>query len=184
MLPREHQEVCRLFAGILDYPGESLVEISAECARRLKDSFSGDAEDMQSFVDFASGQTRATLEEHYIQTFDMTTATTLYLGYHLFGETQKRNAFLVKLEEGYEADGFSSGSELPDHLCVMLRFISIARDPEFCRPLIDECILPTLGRIEETLKKDKNVYRDVISALKVFLQQVSRKMVRVGGLRA
>lgn len=183
MLSREHQEICVLFAGLLDYPGESLAEKAAECTRRLKGVVPGATEDMESFAGFAASQTRAALEEQYIQTFDMSSVATLYLGYHLFGETQKRNAFLVKLDEGYQADGFSSGSELPDYLCTALRFLSIARDAEFCRPLIEECMLPTLAKIEDTLKKDKNAYRDVVSALQAFLQQVSRKMVKTGGLR-
>lgn len=183
MLSQEHKEICQLFAGILDYPTGSLAEMSAICSRRLGASFPSAAADMQAFADFASSQTQDALEESYIQTFDMTSTTTLYLGYHLFGETPKRSAFLLSLEDGYRADGFSSAPELPDHLGVMLRFLGVATDPEFCRPLIDECILPTLGRIEEALKKDKNAYQHVIGALRAFMQQVSRKMVRAGGLR-
>lgn len=182
MLSREHKKLCELFAGILEYPDGSLAEMSAKCAQLLGDSFQ-DAADIQAFAEFVSSRTREEMEESYIQTFDMTTATTFYLGYHLFGESPKRNALMLKLDEAYHSTGIVTGGELPDHLCVALRFLGAADDPEFCQPLIDECILPALGKIEAILKRDKNVYRHVVSALMAFLRQVSRKMVRVGGLR-
>lgn len=182
MLSRENQEICELFARALDYPSPSLVESAADCAQRLAGSFPSIAEPMQSFVTFAASQTPEALEELYSQTFDMTPATTFYFGYQLFGDNPKRSAFMVTLEEAYQADGFSSGRELADHLGVLLRFLGIARDADFVTPLLQECILPTLEKMEAILKKDKNAYGLVISALKAFLQQVSRKLVKTGGV--
>ena len=92
---------------------------------------------MRSFVNSVKGQSRGALEELYTETFDLTPAMTLYIGYHLFGETPKRSSFLVRLEEAYQAHDFDSGTELADHLCVLLRFFSVAQDAEFVVPLLE-----------------------------------------------
>ncbi|MBI4186133.1 MAG: molecular chaperone TorD family protein [Chloroflexi bacterium] len=180
MLPEDAKEICRLFAVVLDYPGDAMPEAAAECARRLECSFPKSARAMQDFATFVSSQERGALEEIYTQTFDIAPATAPYLGYHLFGEGAKRSAFMVKLQDAYQAHGFSGNGELPDHLCVLLRFLSVARDPEFVIPLLQDCVLPVLERME----KDKNGqgYSPAVNALRLFLQQVHRELTRSGGL--
>lgn len=182
MLDKETQPLCRLFAEILDYPGDTLVASATECARGLEPSFPGIAKPMSSFAAFARSQSPGTLEELYTQTFDISSATTLYLGYHLFGETPQRSAFLVKLEEAYKEHHLTSGTELADHLCVLLKFLSVARDMEFVLPLLQECVLPVLKKIEKAFPKNQNGYGPVISSLRLFLQQVSQPPIKTGGL--
>ncbi len=183
MLPEETKQICQLFATVLDYPSHSLLESAVECAKRLESSFSGIAEPMQSFVTFAQSQSPETLEELYTQTFDITPATTPYVGYHLFGEGSKRSAFMIKLRETYQSHSFSGGTELPDHLCVLLRFFGVAQDTEFVIPLLQECILPVLEKMEAAFPKNKNGYKPAISSLRLFLQQVYRKLIKTGGLQ-
>jgi nitrate reductase delta subunit len=182
MLPEETKQLCRLFADVLDYPGPSLLESATECIKQLEHSIPGVAEPMQSFVIFARGQSQGELEELYTQTFDITPATTLNVGYHLFGETPKRSAFMTKLQEAYQCQSLSAGTELPDHLCVLLRFFSVARDPEFTIPLLQECVLPVLEKLEGAFPGKKNGYRPVVSSLRLFLRQVCRELVKAGGL--
>ncbi len=181
MLPPETKQLCQLFAEVLDYPGNSLLESAAECANQLENSFPGMAKPMQSFVTFAQNQSPGTLEELYTQTFDTTPATALYVGYHLFGETPKRSALMVRLQEAYQSHNFSSGTELADHLCVLLRFIGVAQDREFVIPLLQECILPVLEKMEAAFPKNKNGYRAAVSSLRLFLNQVSRRLIKAGG---
>ena len=156
MLSQENRQICRLFAEMLDYPGSGLRQAAKSCVIQLEDISPGLTKPVQSFADFVSSQSLESLEELYTQTFDVTPATSLYLGYHLFGETSKRSEFLIKLTEAYEAHSFSSGIELADHLGIMLRFLSVSEDPEFTLPLIEECILPTLEKTEKALKKNNS----------------------------
>ena len=116
MLNSETQKLCRLFAVTLDYPSKSLPSAARDCAATLTVSFPGMAAPMRTFADFVNGQSVAALEEIYTQTFDVTPTTSLYLGYHLFGETPHRSVFLCTLQEAYQAHDFSSGIELADHL--------------------------------------------------------------------
>ncbi len=183
MLPEETKQLCRLFAEILDYPSPSLLESATECIKQLENSFPGTAEPMRSFATFAESQSQGTIEELYTQTFDVTPATTPYLGYQLFGEGPKRSAFMVRLQEAYQSHSFSSGTELPDHLCVLLRFFSVARDSEFVIPLLQECVLPVLEKMEGAFPAKKNGYRPAVSSLRLFLRQVCHRLTKAGGLR-
>ena len=178
MLPQESKRLCQLFAEVLDYPSGSMRESASECLEQLKIYSPDIADPMQSFVTFTESRNRGELEELYAQTFDLTPATTLYLGYHLFNETPKRSAFLVKLEEAYKSHDFNSGTELADHLCVLLRFLSVAEDPEFVIPLLQECILPVLEKTEKAFPKDENGYKSAVSSLRLFLRQECRRLIK------
>ncbi len=182
MLPEESKQLCRLFAEMLDYPDGSLSESASECLRQLDASSSDIANQMRPFIAFLEGQNRGALEELYAETFDLAPASTLYIGYHLFGETPKRSSFLVRLEEAYQSHSFQSGTELADHLCVMLRFLAVAQDAEFVIPLLEESILPVLDKVAGDLQKSKNGYSPVVSSLRLFLRQLSRRLAKVGGL--
>ena len=182
MLPEESQQLCQLFAEVMDYPTGSVRESASECLKQLEFSYPDIVDQMRSFVTLVGGQSRGALEELYTETFDLAPTMTLYIGYHLFGETPKRSSFLVRLEEAYQSHGFNSGTELADHLCVMLRFLSVARDAEFVVPLLEESILPVLDKMVGDLQKSKNAYSPTLSSLRLFLRQLSRRLAKVGGL--
>ncbi|MBI2850434.1 MAG: nitrate reductase molybdenum cofactor assembly chaperone [Chloroflexi bacterium] len=181
MLSQENKQLCELFADALDYPDIGLPRTVHNCALHLQDSFSDLAKPVQAFADFVNNQSLESLEELYTQTFDITPATSLYLGYHLFGETPKRSEFLVQLTEAYKAHSFSSGIELADHLGVMLRFLSVSEDAGFGLPLLEECILPTLVKTEKELEKTKNPYGLVVAPLLKFLRQATGQLAKTGG---
>ncbi|HJX12631.1 MAG TPA: molecular chaperone TorD family protein [Dehalococcoidales bacterium] len=182
IFPEETGQLCRLFADVLDYPGAALVTSAEDCAAGLKASHNGAAEAMQSFADFARSQPPGAMEELYTQTFDVTPANTLYIGYHTFGETPRRSVFLVRLQEAYQSHGFSGGTELADHLSVLLRFLSVARDREFAAPLVRDCILPVLEKMEKSFPKDRPGYGPAVGSLRRFLGQIDRKLIKSGGL--
>src|SRR3989304_4218418 len=154
MLSQENRQLCQLFADMLDYPGSGLRQAAKSCTIQLENSFPGITEPVRLFADFVNSQSLESLEELYTQTFDITPATSLYLGYHLFGETPKRSEFLIRLTEAYRTCSVSQGAELADHLAVTLRFLGASDNSEFSRPLVDECMLPVLARIENGLKKN------------------------------
>ena len=182
MLSRENRLLCELFADVLDYPDSGLPRIAHNCAIHLGDSFPEIAKPVRKFADFVNSQSLESLEELYTQTFDITPTTSLYLGYHLFGETPKRSEFLIKLAEAYQAHSLSAGIELADHLGVMLRFLSVSEDPEFTLPLLEECILPTLEKTEKELKKTNSEYALVIEPLRAFLHQLTHQLAKMGGV--
>jgi nitrate reductase delta subunit len=154
-----------LFAQILDYPGPGLAEILKESitesrrsnpeAARLLDKFKAECERLGS----------ARLEELYANTFDLQADCSLFTGYHLFGEDWRRSLFLVELKERYQACGFSCGHEVPDHVVVLLRFLSVQTDPEEETVLLQDCLLPAASRVAARLDPAHNPYRAALDAL-------------------
>ncbi|MEE8418916.1 MAG: molecular chaperone TorD family protein [Dehalococcoidales bacterium] len=182
MFPEDTRQLYRLFADVLDYPDSSSAGVAEECLQKLEISFPDSAKPMRTFVDYTHSQSLGTLEEVYTKTFDTVPDRTLYVGYQLFGENPKRSTFLVRLEEAFQAQEFSRGSELADHLPVLLRFLSVAEEPEFAIPLLQECLLPVLDKIEGDFKKDKTGYGASVRSLKRFLKTVSGSLEKTGGL--
>lgn len=134
-----------LFAGILDYPSPNIVNELAECQALLASSSAEVAALLQEFQVLAEGSSDGRLEELYTGVFDLDPICHPYVGYHLFGESYKRSAFLVELKEQYRAHGFDMpGAELADRVSVLLRFLSICDDEELRREIITEGMLPAL----------------------------------------
>lgn len=65
------------------------------------------------------------LQEDYVLLFDRSRTLSLNLFEHIHGESRDRGGAMVDLLETYRAAGFDlSGPELPDHLPVLLEFLS------------------------------------------------------------
>ncbi|MDO8670931.1 MAG: nitrate reductase molybdenum cofactor assembly chaperone [Dehalococcoidia bacterium] len=171
----------QLLADVLEYPSESLLESTKECIELLAGRNPEATGEMKAFLIFAESIGLDELEETYTRTFDMAPTSNIYAGFFLFGESHKRGLFLVGLEEAYRKHGFSSGTELADHLGVVLRFLGVAEDPEFVNPLFGECILPMLEAMEVDFKASENGYKHAMRSIRSFLRQESRELVALGG---
>ncbi|MBI2863757.1 MAG: nitrate reductase molybdenum cofactor assembly chaperone [Chloroflexi bacterium] len=171
-----------LYADLISYPQGISLEAARTAAGHLLTGVPEAAREMEAFLDSAATTGVEGLEEIYTRTFDITPTTNAYAGYHLFGESYKRGLFLVRLQEEYRKHGFSAGSELPDHLGVILRFLGLAADQEFVQPLLGECLLPMAEKMEADFKDADNGYKHLIGSLKCFLGQQCRETANVGGL--
>jgi nitrate reductase delta subunit len=64
---------------------------------------------------------------HYVETFDLRRRASLHLTYYAHGDTRERGMALLRLKKLYRAAGLPlAGSELPDHLTIMLAFAALA----------------------------------------------------------
>lgn len=104
------------------------------------------------------------LQERYVLLFDRSRTLSLNLFEHVHGESRDRGGAMVDLLETYRAGGFDlAGSELPDHLPVLLEFLST-------RPLAEAReILADAGHIlialAERLARRESVYAAVLEVL-------------------
>jgi nitrate reductase delta subunit len=104
------------------------------------------------------------LQERYVLLFDRSRTLSLNLFEHIHGESRDRGGAMVDLLETYRAGGFDlTGPELPDHLPVLLEFLST-------RPLAEaRAILADAGHIlvalAERLARRDSVYAPVLAAL-------------------
>ena len=173
--------VLYLFSRMLDYPQADTRGDSAECANLLTGLAPEAIPFVESFERFLSAQPLGKVEEVYTSMFDMNVTHAPYIGYHLFGETYKRSSFMISLRERYANSGFFyDGIELPDHLAVLLQFLSVNKDAEVERSLVSESLLPALQKMVDAKPLDRSnfpkasePYKDVERALLLVLQRVN-----------
>lgn len=168
-----------LFAGLLEYPTPALARQARDGVEWLIKLHPQAAAMVEQFQRRLEATTIACMEEIYTRTFDMQPVSYPYVGYHLFGESYKRGAFMAQLNEGYRKYGFSPGNELPDHVAVILRFFASsmeARTDDFGRPLIEEGLALTLEKMARELNSQAdNPYATIVSALSLVVKEVSEK---------
>ncbi len=152
------------FGRLLEYPGEDVLRRARECMSLFSER-DPRAGLIGSFTSFLEATSPAYLQEVYTRTFDLKPSCFPYVGYHVFGESYKRGDFLARLKARYRELGLESGSELPDHLAVVLRFLSLTGDEEEGRDFIELCLAPAVEKMLASLRGEKNPYGWVLQAL-------------------
>ncbi len=167
------------FADLLSYPNSSIRARAEECRVQLQESHPEAAAALESFLHGLRQCDFERLKELYTVTFDVQPVCYPYIGYHLFGESYKRGAFMAQLNEAYRACGFSAGQELPDHLSVALRFLGLDatnREGEFCQALLNSGLIPALEKMLRTFgAQSENPYFWLLITLQRFLVQTPEK---------
>ena len=157
------------FAGILDYPSRSIAAVLNDCAAAIEADCPDARTAMAAFQDAIAGRTLGQLQELYINAFDLRPDCTLNLGYHLFGDDGRRGLFLAELKGRLAASGVATGSELPDHLSLLLRYM---QQVEAERGVLSEdCLLPAVSRMADVLDSTDNPYKHALRALLGWLQR-------------
>lgn len=114
----------RALARLLDYP-KGKQELT-ESYRSVASFFAeyGMAPSAGRFGELLEGATLAELQEEYVMQFDFNPAQAPYLGHHLYGDNQKKGAYLIRVKQQYRRFDFEPPeNELPDHLRVLLAFL-------------------------------------------------------------
>lgn len=160
----------REFSALLSYPDHQVRELAAGCALSLDSVDPLAATAFARFEDYLAEHDLANLEELFAATFELQAHCQPYVGYQLCGENQARTLLLMKLQELYLARGFSCGSELPDHLGVMLRYLAHADDPAGRLEIIRDALLPALDKMLAGFDNPDHPYRQLLTALRICLQ--------------
>jgi nitrate reductase delta subunit len=104
------------------------------------------------------------LEERYVALFDRSRALSLHLFEHVHGESRDRGSAMVDLVAIYERAGLHlAGNELPDHLPVVLEYLS-CRTLDEARAMLEDCA-HILRRIGEVLAQRGSRYAAVLDAV-------------------
>ena len=164
----------RHLSSLLEYPSPALTARVSSCLDWLESVNSQAAAWLRKFQTHVEQTALTQLEEIYSATFDLQPKCVPYAGYHLFGENYQRGAFMVKLQEQYRCYGFSWGNELPDHIAVILRFMSVLPDPEAARVMREDCLIPVFQKIMAGFaKEDRSIYGPALQTVLVWMQEVS-----------
>lgn len=169
------------FAALLEYPSSNFGEHAQECLELMRTIHPEAADMVEKFVHAVEQNSLQRMQELFTTTFDMQPVCYPYIGFHLYGESYKRGAFMAQLNEAYHGIGYSAGHELPDNLSVILRFVgfdSENRYSEFSQALISDGILPSLEKMLKVFgEASENPYFAILSALQLFVLNALEKEI-------
>jgi len=104
------------------------------------------------------------IEEQYVMLFDRSRTLSLNLFEHVHGESRDRGGAMVSLVESYRAGGFDPvTTELPDHLPVLLEFLSTRPFAEVQETLADAAHI--FAALQERLQRRDSEYAAAFAAL-------------------
>ena len=152
---------------VLSYPTRELQQAMPEIGAVLvSDSrlTAAARRDLRPLVDALGTQDIYDLEEQYVLLFDRSRTLSLNLFEHVHGESRDRGGAMVSLVEMYREAGFDPvSSELPDHLPVLLEFLSTRPYAEGQDTLADAAHI--LEALSERLARRDSPYAAVFAAL-------------------
>jgi nitrate reductase molybdenum cofactor assembly chaperone NarJ/NarW len=151
-------------ADLVDYPGPTWPHVLEEARRyagRLPDAARAD---LIAFLDWAGVRPAVEVEELYAATFDSSDDCALEVGWHLYGEAYQRGVFLVEMRGRLRQRGIEEGSELPDHLSHVLRWLAVADEKEGSR-LERFALAPAVAAIVAGLERRANPYAPLLRAV-------------------
>ncbi|MFJ5776426.1 nitrate reductase molybdenum cofactor assembly chaperone [Streptomyces sp. NPDC093094] len=159
----------RLMSLLLQYPDAELAAAGPELTGAVAGlPPSPAAERLTAFTGWFAGQQPETLEQHYVEMFDLRRRSSLHLTYYLHGDTRRRGMALLTLNQRYRAAGWDTGGgELPDHLPVVLEFAALAGPRAGEGPL--RLHRRGLELIHRALADAASPYRHVLAALLTLL---------------
>jgi nitrate reductase delta subunit len=180
----EELRVLALFAELLEYPRPEVARMARECQALVAPESAEAAALLGEFAAWVERTPHNTLEEIFSATFDLNASCHPYVGYHMFGEAYKRSALMLELQDRFRAHDFDPGVELPDHIAVLLRFMSVCPDAELTTEIAREALVPTLEPMTsdpepEPVEEGEEApevwdvghdYRRVLHALRLILQ--------------
>ena len=162
------QSTLKLIADLLEYPTERLIS-------NLKSTNHHGIREIELFTREVLNRDLYDLQEIYVETFDMSRKTNLYLSYHVYGDKNKRGLLLANLIELYNKYGFNyDRSELPDHIPTILRFVTSCndkcmRDKQF-RDLM-RLLSNVIDKIRSNMPRN-NPYTHLLNAVRVVLSEI------------
>lgn len=165
--PPVAHEIYSWFACVLDYPGAELFVQAQRIIMYLSAPNPEAAELVRKSTTEWQEMTMGQLQELYTGTFDMRPDRTTNLGCHLFGDDIRRNLFMAQLKERMEAKRVQMGSELPDHLGLILELLAREDSEEESQTLVTDCLRPALTRLLSTFGGDVRThpYARILQAL-------------------
>lgn len=157
----------RALSALLTYPNAELRAALPEIAEEIRASRAikkGHKADLLALIDAIADRDPLEAEADYVDLFDRGKHTSLNLFEHVHGDGRMRGPAMLELRERYlQADMEPMGDELPDHLPLMLEYLS-CRNLAETRSTIGE-IAHILRQLGNTLLKRGSRYAAVMAAV-------------------
>ncbi|MBL4807347.1 MAG: nitrate reductase molybdenum cofactor assembly chaperone [Rhodobacteraceae bacterium] len=155
---------------LLSYPSEDLRDAIGEVREILKSEgilSKGALKAIEPLLSDMENLDTYEMQERFVLLFDRSRTLSLNLFEHVHGESRDRGPAMVDLLETYRAGGFDLvSSELPDHLPILLEFLS-ARPIEEAHEMLGDAG-HILAALAERLHRRTSHYAPVLAALAEF----------------
>lgn len=167
MTPQMHDRTLKALSLILSYPTRELQKAMPEIGAVLASDTRLTAaarRALRPLVEELAGRDIYDLEEQFVLLFDRSRTLSLNLFEHVHGESRDRGGAMVSLVETYREAGFDPvTSELPDHLPVLLEFLSTRPFIEMQETLADAAHI--FAALNERLERRESPYAAVFASL-------------------
>ena len=157
----------RVLAHLLSYPDTSLRDHLAEMTTALQGERALRPDrlaELSALMQHLRGARAMDVEAHYVETFDRGRGTALHLFEHVHGDSRDRGPAMIDLLQTYEQAGlYLAPGELPDHLTVVLEYVS-TQPPAQARAFLRE-LTHILQAIFSALLRRESPYASVLAAV-------------------
>ncbi|MFQ5442019.1 MAG: nitrate reductase molybdenum cofactor assembly chaperone [Thermodesulfobacteriota bacterium] len=172
MMTVKEKSLYEHFAGLLHYPREDMRPGIEEAVRALEGHAEYPPEALDELKLFSKEVGEISLDDLqgiYSYTFELTSEYTLDIGHFLF-DGFKRSNYLASLKAMYRENGFPfdevAGGELPDHLPVLLEFLSRLEDKELRRDVTESFLVMGMEKLNKNFERQQgNLYCHLINAI-------------------
>jgi len=162
-----HDRTLKALSLVLSYPSRDLQAAMPEIGGVLAADTRLTAaarRSLRPLVEALRGDDLYDLEERYVALFDRSRTLSLNLFEHVHGESRDRGGAMVSLLETYRDGGYEPATtELPDHLPVLLEFLSTRPRAEAGAILADAAHI--LEALSARLERRESPYAAVFAAL-------------------
>lgn len=166
-MDRKMDRTLKAMSLVLSYPTKELQEAMPEISAVLASDTrltAATRRALRPLMDQLATRDIYDLEEQYVLLFDRSRTLSLNLFEHVHGESRDRGGAMVSLVETYRNGGFDPAtSELPDHLPVLLEFLSTRSLVESQDTLADAAHI--LEVLNARLMRRESPYAAVFAAL-------------------
>lgn len=161
-----------LLAGLLEHPGDDIKVRAERCIAALSEHPQYPPEIAEELKKFQKDVEHIPLDDVkgvYSYTFELSSDFTLDMGYHVYDGFRRSNSLAaikgMYLDKGFPLDEVSGG-ELPDHLPVILHFMSFTDDEELLKNFRETFLIKALEKLQKSFERNKkNLYWHVINAV-------------------
>jgi len=177
-----HRIQYELLAPLFEYPQVDFPEQVANIKDYLVGRYADAATELGRFADLLPVDDLEAMQELFTRSFDVQAATTLDIGYVLFGDDYKRGILLANLNREHRTANIDTGTELADYIPNLLRLRAVIEDEEVLHDLayaiLGPALLEMIGefsteRIEKRNKKYEKHYKTLIEVPAVASEAVT-----------
>ena len=157
----------KALSALLSYPSRELQEAAGEIGQVLEGEALLSPEALGAIKPLVSEMASwdlYDLQERFVLLFDRSRTLSLNLFEHVHGESRERGPAMLDLLETYRAGGYElAATELPDHLPILLEFMSTLPEAEAMELLKDAGHI--IAALAERLQRRESPYAAVMAGL-------------------